>query len=112
MEVIKLSDIREGAFLEELNHDIREATRLAHVLHDKVHVVVTFTLEPRQIGPQDASVDGVELSDSIVLKRPKPAPGVTTLYVGGDEIGPVLSKKNPKNLPLPLASVSKFPSRD
>lgn len=108
MKVIELNEIRDGEFVEELSRAIREATGLAHSLHDKVQIVVTLTLEPRQIGPQDASVDGVELSDSLVLKRPKPAPGVTTFYVGGDEIGPVLTRKNPKNLPLPLASVSKL----
>jgi hypothetical protein len=105
LKVIELNEIREGQFVEDLNAAIREAVALAHSSHDKVGIVVQLVIEPRQIGPQDAKVDGVDLSDSIVVKKPKPAPGTTTFFVDGDEAGPVLTRKNPKNRDLPLAPV-------
>lgn len=105
MKVIELNEIREGQFVEELNQAIREGTSLAHANHAPVGIIVKLLIEPRQIGPQDAMVDGVNLFDTIEIKKPKPQPGQTTFYVGNDEVGPTLTRKNPANRSLPLAPV-------
>lgn len=105
MDVIKLHEIRDGQFVEDLNANIREATLLAYSLHKKVTVVVTLDIEPRQIGSVDAEVDGVDLSDGFEIKKPKRAKGKTTFFLDSDEVGPVFTKKNPKNRSLPLAPV-------